>query len=357
MKVLSVVGARPNFMKMAPFIENLKQLNIKAPLLHTGQHYDEKMSDIFFKELNMPEPNYYLGIGGGTHANQTGRMIIELERVFIEEKPDVVAVAGDVNSTLAASLVASKLHIETVHIEAGLRSFDRRMPEEINRIVTDRLSSLLLPPSEDGVEHLLKEGIDNDKIFNVGNLMIDTLNKFLDIADNYTLPIEIPDKYALITLHRPSNVDKKDDLKEVIDILSEISTQIPMIFPIHPRTKNRLKEYNIFLPKNIIFIDPVGYLEFLNLMKHSTFVITDSGGIQEETTVLKKPCLTMRENTERPITVTMGTNEIVGRNKELILKYTNKILNGTWKQGQIPPLWDGNAGKRAAEKVIEFFNV
>ncbi len=355
MKIVAVVGARPNFMKMAPFVEEAKNRGHDVVFIHTGQHYDEKMSKIFFEELKMPRIDYYLGIGGGTHAYQTGNIMIETEKILEKEKPDCVVVAGDVNSTMAVAITASKLHIDVVHVESGLRSYDRRMPEEINRIVTDRLSSLLLTPSYDANENLLREGFNEDRIRMVGNLMIDTLLKFVDIVEEKHT-VKVPSHYALITIHRPSNVDRKEDLEEVFDILREVSRYVQLVFPMHPRTRKKIEEFGIKVPKNMIIMDPVGYIDFLYMMKHARFVITDSGGVQEETTVLKVPCLTMRENTERPITVELGTNKIVGRNKDLIKKYVLIIENKTWKEGEIPPLWDGKSAKRSVDAIEEFFS-
>lgn len=353
-KILNIVGARPNFMKIAP-IQRLMQASnkLEAILIHTGQHYDEKMSRSFFEDLELPEPDLYLGVGSGTHAQQTAAVMIELEKAVLELKPDLVLVVGDVNSTLAAAVVASKLHLPIAHVEAGLRSFDRAMPEEINRIVTDTVAEFLFVTEESGRLNLLNEGIDPQKIYFVGNVMIDSLLYYRPKAEQSTILNElnldsIP--YALLTLHRPSNVDLPETFEQIIDALSKIQQELPIIFPIHPRTQKMIRQFNlekkIAEMKNFNMIDPLGYLDFLKLMSKSAFVITDSGGIQEETTVLSIPCLTLRENTERPSTVELGTNIIVGMNPDRIIKESFNIINGHGKPGQIPPLWDGKTAER-----------
>jgi UDP-N-acetylglucosamine 2-epimerase (non-hydrolysing) len=359
-KVLNIVGARPNFMKIAP-IHRLMQLSkkIEPILLHTGQHYDRKMSKVFFDDLEMPEPQIYLGIGSGSHAEQTGKIMIELEKVMLELQPDLILVVGDVNSTLAASLVASKLHIPVAHVEAGLRSFDRAMPEEINRVVTDSVAEMLFVTEESGEQNLLSEGVSKDKIFFVGNVMIDSLLNFQKKARNskilHQLNLEHR-SFALVTLHRPSNVDSPEAMAKILKAFEKIEKKIKIIFPIHPRTKKMIEQLDlgerINLNENFTMVDPLGYLDFLCLMENAAFLLTDSGGIQEETTVLGIPCITMRENTERPITVDLGTNVIVGMNTEKIIRESFKILSGKFKTGQIPPLWDGKAAQRIV-KIIE----
>jgi len=351
--VLHVVGARPNFMKAAPLWSELSKLtNIKQILVHTGQHYDNLMSDIFFKELNIPNPDYNLNIGSDSHAKQTASIMIKLEQLLIDIKPDLVIVYGDVNSTVAAAIVCSKIHVPFAHVEAGLRSFDRRMPEEVNRLITDQLADLLFTPSEDGNINLKNEGISEDKIFLVGNIMIDTLAKLNPLAS-------APDKfkflkdYVLVTLHRPSNVDDINNLRSIMDNLIEVCELYPVIFPIHPRTKKKLVDDNITFEnvENLYMINPLGYLEFLGLMKNAKVVITDSGGIQEETTWLGIPCLTVRDNTERPITITIGTNQLIGMKYHKIPELVKSIDNVNHK---IPPLWDGKTAERIAKLIEEY---
>ena len=361
-KIVNIVGARPNFMKIAPVMREMKKiLKFEPILIHTGQHYDREMSDIFFNELGLPIPDMYLGVGSGTHAEQTAKIMIELEKKFAEIKPDLVVVVGDVNSTIAATLVAVKLNIKVAHIEAGLRSFDRTMPEEINRIVTDALSEYLFTTCKDANKNLIKEGISRNKIFFVGNVMIDTLLLLekkalkLEMLKKYQLQRE---KYALLTLHRPSNVDNLYSFKNILKALNKISKFLPVIFPVHPRTKKQIEVFKLdrFIScSNIKLINPIGYLEFLNLMINSKFVLTDSGGIQEETTVLNIPCITLRKNTERPITVVQGTNTVVGDDQDKILKEVNKILSGKYKKGKIPQYWDGKAAKRIVRIIKRKF--
>ncbi|GAB6162904.1 UDP-N-acetylglucosamine 2-epimerase (non-hydrolyzing) [Desulfothermus naphthae] len=358
-KILGVVGARPNFMKIDPVFRVLEQEPQKFStfLVHTGQHYDNKMSKIFFLDLGLRSPDVNLGVGSGTHAEQTGMVMIRLERVLLEQRPDLILVVGDVNSTLAAAITAAKLHIPVAHIEAGLRSFDRKMPEEINRIVVDALSTYLFTPSRDANENLRSEGIPEEHIYFVGNVMIDTLFRCRTLAEQSSifnqLGLNKKDKYALSTLHRPSNVDNPEILAEILEALLRIQEEIPIIFPIHPRTKKQIQKFGLqpILEKahNIRIISPLGYIDFLALESHATFVLTDSGGIQEETTVLGVPCLTMRENTERPATITQGTNQLVGHDKNKIIAAAFKILDGQMPQGQIPELWDGHAAERIVE--------
>ncbi len=356
-RILNVVGARPNFMKIAPIQRQmqLKDHAFEPILIHTGQHYDERMSKLFFEDLQLPQPDVYLGVGSGSHAEQTAKIMIEFEKVCLEYKPDYVLVVGDVNSTAACSLVASKLWIPVAHVEAGLRSFDRRMPEEINRVVTDALSDLLFTTEKSGTNNLVKEGVDSSRIHFVGNVMIDSLVYFLgkaaetDILDKLGLK---KGEFALVTLHRPSNVDNPENFLKILNAFQEIQRDIPIIFPIHPRTEKNIKQFGledtVKSLKNLRLLPPIGYLEFLQLEQTCKFVMTDSGGIQEETTYLGIPCLTLRENTERPITAELGTNEVVGTDTEKIIRNAKKILAGEWKKGNIPPLWDG----RAAERIV-----
>lgn len=367
LRVLSVVGARPNYMKMAPVLHELaKHDEFESLLVHTGQHYDDAMSTIFFQELGMTEPNFYLRVGSASHAVQTAEIMKRFEDVCCQLNPQLVIVAGDVNSTLACSLTAAKLQITVAHIESGLRSFDRSMPEEVNRIVTDALSDLLFTTEVSGNNNLCREGILEGKIYFVGNTMIDSLVRCYPLLSrlkvNEALPFCKEAPYFVATIHRPANVDDPARLGQVLDILASASRLAPVLFVTHPRTRNRLqqvsskatlvdmsnrldevhKEYVYLLP-------PLGYLEFLWLMSKSAAVLTDSGGIQEETTYLGIPCLTLRDNTERPITVELGTNQLVGLNHEKILSSLDTIVSGTWKRGIVPQLWDG----RAAERVVE----
>src|SRR5207249_3822799 len=329
MKVLNVVGARPNFMKIAPIVDQMKLTpDLTGVLVHTGQHYDEGMSDVFFRDLGIPVPDIHLGVGSGTHAEQTARIMVEFEKVCLGEKPDLVVVVGDVNSTMACSIVAAKLRIPVAHVEAGLRSFDRAMPEEINRLVTDALADLLFTTSRDADENLKREGADPAKIHFVGNVMIDTLLKHRQKAA--ALNIEKPKQYALVTLHRPSNVDDPNVLGPILEALDQISKTMPVLFPIHPRTRKRVEDFGLSM-NGIRTMEPLGYLEFLNLESTAAVVLTDSGGLQEETTILGVPCLTLRRNTERPVTITHGTNIMVGPHKDRILDAFRSIVNGDWK--------------------------
>jgi len=348
MHILHVVGARPNFMKAAPVIHALeKRRNVRQSLVHTGQHYDANMSDVFFSQLAIPAPDVNLEVGSGSHARQTADIMSRLEPVLLERKPDVVVVYGDVNSTVAAALVCAKLLIRIGHVEAGLRSFDRSMPEEINRIVTDRLADLLFTPSEDGDHNLESEGVERGRIYRVGNVMIDSLVRLLPSA--MQCPRNgLPERYALVTLHRPSNVDDSVVLKSILDSLLEVSEQLNVVFPVHPRTRQRIAEFGTNNAR-LHLLQPLPYIEFLALQRRATVVITDSGGIQEETTYLGVPCLTVRSNTERPITVTAGTNTLIGQDRNRLRSELTKIIEGQAKVGTIPPLWDGHAGERIAE--------
>jgi UDP-N-acetylglucosamine 2-epimerase (non-hydrolysing) len=351
MKVLNVVGARPNFMKIAPIVEKMKQAPDLEPILvHTGQHYSEGMSDVFFRDLGIPIPDVHLGVGSGSHAEQTARIMVEFEKVCLEYKPDLVLVVGDVNSTMACTIVAAKLLIPVAHVEAGLRSFDRGMPEEINRVVTDALASILFTTSRDADENLKLEGVDESKIFFVGNVMIDTLMKHRDKAA--ALKMEKPERYALVTLHRPSNVDDPSVLQGILGALDEISKSIPVLFPIHPRTAKSIQDFALSM-NGIRTMDPLGYLEFLHLEASATVVLTDSGGLQEETTILGVPCLTLRNSTERPVTITNGTNVMVGTDKTRILDAFRRIMRDGWKPSGPPEFWDGQAAERIVRIIRE----
>jgi UDP-N-acetylglucosamine 2-epimerase (non-hydrolysing) len=348
MHILHVVGARPNLMKVAPVLSALKQYSkIKQSLIHTGQHYDTNMSDVFFEQLAIPAPDVNLGVGSGSHARQTAEIMTRFEPVVVERKPDLVLVYGDVNSTVATALVCSKLLIQVGHVEAGLRSFDRAMPEEINRLLTDQLADLLFTPSEDGNKNLEREGIPANKVHNVGNVMIDSLVRLLPVAINQKLN-GLPNRYVLVTLHRPANVDDDHALKVILGYLLELNSELKVVFPVHPRTRRRIADFGIDVSQ-LDLREPLPYVEFLALQRRATAVVTDSGGIQEETTYLKVPCLTLRNNTERPVTVTMGTNILVGQDGTMLRAELTKILQGKQKQGTVPPLWDGHSGERIAE--------
>ncbi len=397
MKIMSIAGARPNFMKMASIVCAVNQHNrvggnpsIEHIIVHTGQHYDDRMSNLFFKELEIPDPHYNLEVGSHTHAVQTAQIMERFETVLLKEQPDVILVVGDVNSTVACALVASKVCYNGTssrkrpligHVEAGLRSFDRDMPEEINRILTDALSDFLFITEEDAMKNLKKEGIPKEKIHFVGNVMIDTLSRHKEKAlnsntletilrGNYTekeqseTPAGAPEprsrKYGVVTLHRPSNVDTLESLEPLIDAIAKIASRIPIIFPLHPRTENKLREFDLFqsLVQNtgIFFTKPMSYWEFLNLILNATLVLTDSGGIQEETTFLRIPCITLRNNTERPVTVTRGTNYLVGTDPDRIIQTAYDIIDGNKKKGVIPPFWDGKAGSRIIDILTNNIN-
>lgn len=358
-KVISVVGARPNFIKIAPLHkEFLKFDEIQHKICHTGQHFDEKMSKIFFDELEMPKPDFYLGINGGSHAEQVARIMIEFEKILLNENPDLVIVPGDVNSTMACALVASKLGVKIAHVESGLRSFDRTMPEEINRIVTDVLSDYLFVSEHSGIENLRNEGIDNKKIFFVGNIMIDSLISYLPKIDKSFIRENLKigsERYILATFHRPSNVDDEQNLIRLVSFLNKISEHNKLIFPIHPRTANNLKKCSLSqkLNTNIILTEPLGYIDFLCLVKNATLIITDSGGIQEESTFLGVQCITVRENTERPVTVTEGTNQLIGADLNKVYTAALSVLNGNIKTGKKPDFWDGKTASRICTKLLE----
>jgi UDP-N-acetylglucosamine 2-epimerase (non-hydrolysing) len=348
MHILHVVGARPNFMKAAPVLRALARHGFEQTLVHTGQHYDPNMSEVFFQELDMPAPDINLQVGSGSHAYQTAQVMTQLESIVIDCIPDLVMVYGDVNSTLAAALVCSKLGVRIAHVEAGLRSGDRRMPEEINRLLTDQLADILFTPSEDADENLMREGIDRTRIHRVGNVMIDSLVRLLAGS-----PERKPaaDPYALVTLHRPSNVDDLAWLRQMLLMLFDLSQSMDVVFPVHPRTRRRIADLGLarLASRNLRLLEPAPYLEFLNLERGATLVITDSGGVQEETAFLGVPCLTVRENTERPITRSMGTNIVVGRDLERLRAEIRSILQGHVRLRVPIPLWDGNAAERIAE--------
>lgn len=358
-KIISVVGARPNFMKVAPLSRAFDSVeDVEHIIVHTGQHYDKNMSDTFFEDLDMPQPKHFLNVGSGTHSEQTARIMVEFEKVLDIEKPDMVVVVGDVNSTIACALTATKKNTLVSHIEAGLRSFDRSMPEEINRLATDAICNYAFVSEPSGMKHLKEENFPLEKTFFVGNNMIDSqyygLKKLESREDLKGL---IPNEnYALITIHRPSNVDYKPQLSMLMNLLNEYSNRIKMIFPIHPRTVNNLEKFGlkelIFNNPNIITYEPLSYLKFLNFMKEAQLVITDSGGVQEETTALKVPCITLRNSTERPITVDVGTNVLVIPEEKLIREALDKVLNGKFKNGSIPELWDGNAAIRTRDIIL-----
>ena len=354
MKVLLIVGARPNFMKIAPiYRESLSYDQVKCMIVHTGQHYDYEMSEAFFEDLEIPEPHFFLNAGSGTHSVQTAKIMVAFEELCQEEGPDLVIVVGDVNSTLGCSIVAKKLLIEVAHVEAGLRSFDLTMPEEINRMVTDSISDYFFVTEESGLENLLHEGRPKKRIHFVGNVMIDNLFYNLkqiegDDSDNYsTYKIKKrKNEYAFSTLHRPSNVDTKENFEEIAGALNHIGGERPIFFPVHPRTQKMMKQFNIKLSSEIVLLPPLSFKESLFLWKDAKVVLTDSGGLQEETTALGIPCVTLRENTERPITIELGTNVLGGINKESILEAYRKSINQTGKTHSVPPKWDGKAAQR-----------
>lgn len=361
-KIINVVGARPNFMKVAPLVDAMKRREREfTPLVvHTGQHYDAMMSDAFFQDLGLPEPDIFLSVGSASHAAQTAAVMQRFEPVVLEEKPDWVLVVGDVNSTLACALVCVKMGIKVAHVEAGLRSRDRTMPEEINRLLTDQISDLLLTPSEDADANLRAEGIPDERIRFVGNIMIDSLNKQLERAKESKVrqQLGVADQdYAVLTLHRPSNVDDRDTLIRILGALEEIGSRLPIIFPVHPRTRKMMTELglarHIESDRGLRLIEPLGYLDFLRLYSGARLVLTDSGGIQEETTVLGIPCLTLRENTERPITVEMGTNTIVGTDPKKITTAAFAALADNGRRShRVPPLWDGHTADRILDELL-----
>jgi len=390
LKWIIVAAARPNFMKIAPLLRAIQHHNrengrhLHPILVHTGQHYDASMSDAFFRDLDIPDPDVHLDVGSGSHAEQTGKVMIGFEKLLFKETPDLVVVVGDVNSTLACTLAAVKLHIPVAHVEAGLRSFDRKMPEEINRLLTDAVSDYLFTPSPDGDENLIKEGVPREKIFLVGDIMVDSLLHNLEKAkaNNIKTRLSLISKadssnckaYCLLTLHRPSNVDDRNALSGILEGLLEVTEKLPVIFPCHPRARKQIAAFGLDevfefhegptlsdmdyysrgnLRRKIHCLPPFGYLEFLNLMANAKLVFTDSGGIQEETTVLGVPCITLRDSTERPITVTQGTNVLVHNDQEKIVREALKILGGKVRQGVCPEIWDGKTGQRIVEILVD----
>ncbi len=380
MNIISVVGARPNFMKIAPIYrvleEKRKNLEVKNDsaktktffqppaiihkICHTGQHYDDKLSGVFFEELGLPKPDFHLGVGSGSHAEQTAKIIIKFEKVLLKQEPDLVIVVGDVNSTIACSLTAVKLGVKVAHVEAGLRSFDRSMPEEINRILTDSISDYLFVTEKSGVDNLKHEGIPDNKIHFVGHVMIDNLLHYLPIAENSNVLKRFKlnkNDYILVTLHRPSNVDFRERLEELINLLNRLSEKKKVILPIHPRTRKNISEFGLDkkISENIIITDPIGYIDFIKLTKISQLIITDSGGIQEESTYLGNQCITIRTSTERPVTVEIGTNHLVGDDLKKAEDTALSILSGSKKSGKTPELWDGKAANRIVEILMKDF--
>ncbi len=362
LKVINVVGARPNFMKVAPVVEAMRgRVGEFAPVVvHTGQHYDERMSDAFFRDLGLPRPDVHLGVGSGSHAQQTAMVMQRFEPVVLEHEPDWVVVVGDVNSTLACALVCAKLGVRVAHVEAGLRSRDRAMPEEVNRVLTDQISDLLLTPSEDADRNLLAEGIPAERIRFVGNVMIDSLLKQLGRAESSRVREELgvgEKDYAVVTLHRPSNVDEPEVLGRILSALHRISRQLPVVFPIHPRTRKSLEAFGLSEPddEGVRLVEPLGYLDFLRLYSGARLVLTDSGGIQEETTALGIPCLTLRENTERPVTVELGTNRVVGTDPDRIVTEAEEALTKDRRNEtpRVPPLWDGQTAGRILDALLD----
>lgn len=359
MKIVHIAGARPNFVKLSSIMLAChKQPEIDSYLVHTGQHYSKEMSELFFKELGIPQPDINLGVGSGSHAVQTAEIMKSIETVLIDQEPDYILVVGDVNSTVASALVAVKLGIRIIHVEAGLRSFDRTMPEEINRIITDALSDFLFVTEQSAIENLLKEGIDENKIHMVGNVMIDTLLRNKCKADKSEILERLgilPGNYATVTLHRPSNVDNYITMNGFLDAFEYIEKEIPLIFPMHPRTMKNLIENGLMTRiekfKNVKIISPLGYLDFLKLMANSKVVITDSGGMQEESTILGVPCMTLRNNTERPVTITHGTNRLVELQSRSIINEFKSVVNGNVLYSK-PPLWDGRASERILEILL-----
>ena len=362
MKIDLIAGARPNFIKIASIVSAIekvqtKQKNITFRLIHTGQHYDEKMSGSFFKQLDIPFPDFNLGAGGGTQAEQTAAIMIGYERILFENKPDFCLVVGDVNSTLACAITAQKMHVKVVHIEAGIRSGDWLMPEEINRLVTDSISNYFFTTTKNASKLLTKTNVSKEKIFFVGNTMIDTLLKY---RSKFTKPI-FWDKFGLfskgyivVTLHRPNNVDSHNNLKNIINEIIDQTENLPIIFPVHPRTEKILNQIGIKNSK-LYLVEPLGYLEFNYLVENSLAVITDSGGVTEETTIMRVPCMTLRDNTERPETINIGTNELLGTDPKVIGLAMKKLFSGNWKKGDIPELWDGKTGERIVKILIDIY--
>jgi len=379
MNVIQVVGARPNFMKVAPLHRAIKNLpGWTSKIVHTGQHFDAKMSDIFFTQLELPKPDFFLSIGGGSHTEVTAKIMLAFEKIVESEKPDLIIVVGDVTSTLACTLVAIKMGIPLAHVEAGLRSGDRTMPEEINRILTDSVANYLFVTEQSGLDHLKREGVPDEKVFFTGNVMIDSLVRYQEKAKSSTILEELglqasnPENrrevsrlyetdYIVMTMHRPANVDTESGLKAILELIELSTAKTKVVFPIHPRTRSNMAKFGLedtlTQNKNLILTEPLGYLEFIQLMTHAKAILTDSGGIQEETTYLGIPCLTFRDSTERPITVTMGTNQLLADlNPKITFAALEEILAGHHKKGQIPPLWDGHAAERIAENLFNLFS-
>ena len=379
MNVIQVVGARPNFMKVAPLHRAIKNLpGWTSKIVHTGQHFDAKMSDVFFTQLELPKPDFFLGIGGGSHTEVTAKIMLAFEKIVESEKPDLIIVVGDVTSTLACTLVAIKMGIPLAHVEAGLRSGDRTMPEEINRILTDAVANYLFVTEQSGLDHLKREGVPDEKVFFTGNVMIDSLVRYQEKAKSSSILEELglqtsdtenrrevsrlyETDYIVMTMHRPANVDTETGLKAILELIELSTAKTKVIFPIHPRTRSNMAKFGLedalTQNKNLILTEPLGYLEFIQLMTHSKAILTDSGGIQEETTYLGIPCLTFRDSTERPITVTLGTNQLLADlNPKITFAALEEILVGHQKKGQIPPLWDGHAAERIAENLFNLFS-
>ncbi len=360
MKIINVVGARPNFIKMAPLLEEFKRSErIESVLVHTGQHYDRNMSDVFFHQLNIPKPDYYLAVGSASHAVQTAEIMKAFEPVVLENKPDAVVVVGDVNSTIACGLVAVKLGVKLIHVEAGLRSYDRSMPEEVNRVLTDSISDILFCTEQSAVDNLIHEGVSRERVFLVGNVMIDSLLKNMDKAEDSHILHQLdltPGKFSVLTLHRPATVDDAVTFSRILDAVEVVHADSPLIFPVHPRTQSRL----LCSPlgqriRRLPFcrvIDPLGHFDFLKLIASAQVVLTDSGGIQAETTFLRIPCLTLRPSTEQPVTVQMGSNRITGTEPHTIIEMYKAAKNGGFKGAEIPPLWDGHAAQRITETLL-----
>lgn len=360
LKIINIVGARPNLPKIAPLMREMQRHpEIQPILVHTGQHYDAGLSDIFFRQMGIPAPHVNLEVGSASHAAQTAEVLKRVEPVLLEHQPDLVLVVGDVNSTIAVSLAAVKLGIAVAHVEAGLRSFDRAMPEEINRILTDALADYLFVTEADAIDHLLKEGRPRECIHLVGNVMIDSLRHFLPVAQQSAVGDDLGlkngagwQRFGVLTLHRPSNVDSTEKLAELLTAINTVASEVPVVFPVHPRTQQRLAQSGIKTHPQLKLIPPIGYLDFLCLLSKATLVLTDSGGIQEETTALGVPCLTLRENTERPVTISEGTNQLIGTDPAKIVPAAGAILSGKGKPGRIPPLWDGHAAERIVEILL-----
>ncbi len=359
-RIVFVVGARPNFMKAAPLLRIARaQANWQCFLVHTGQHYDAALSDVFFQQLGLPSPDINLGVGSGTPTVQMAEIMMRFEKELEELRPDLVVVVGDVTSTLACAVVATKLGVAVAHVEAGLRSFDRTMPEEINRVLTDAIAEYLFVTEAEAVSNLLREGRPRNRIYLVGNVMIDSLQQFLPVARDSAIGQELGlmkgtnySPFALLTLHRPSNVDSSDTLKMLLKAIERIADELPVVFPVHPRTQKELEKLGAGHHPQLRLTRPLGYLEFICLLSHARLVLTDSGGVQEETTALGVPCLTLRENTERPVTVTEGTNQVVGRDPERIVAAALQVLSGKSKAGGVPQLWDGHAAERIVEVLL-----